>query len=92
MSSKELSGTDWYVKLEPKHFHYCKRLAKIAGDTERGAEARQARRLLNTLLAEDTSKCPKCGSSNVEETTGGMFEYCLDCGHVVDLQEKGKVE
>jgi hypothetical protein len=52
MSTAELSSDVWYIKLTPYHFHFFKEVAKDAGDTERGAEARQCRKFLNETIME----------------------------------------
>jgi CRISPR/Cas system endoribonuclease Cas6 (RAMP superfamily) len=52
MSTAKLSTEVWYIKLTPYHFHFFKSLAKEAGDTERGAEARQCRKFLTDRIIE----------------------------------------
>ena len=43
----------WYIRLSRYHYEFFKRLAKKAGDSERGAEARQCRLFLKKKITED---------------------------------------
>ena len=56
MSTTETTNSVWHIKLDPYHFHFFKELAKKAGNTERGCEARECRKFLNKKIVEHKTK------------------------------------
>ena len=56
MSTTEITNSVWHIKLDPYHFHFFKELAKEAGNTERGCEARECRKFLNEKIVEHKTK------------------------------------